>query len=293
MAWNKPTSGEAVSRPLHKGTSESILKRKGFRFSVGIAAVAFVGVAAWWLCRPSESAPKQAKPATKPSRIAVVTPAAAPVAKPVETNYAELVGKELRRVPESETNRLTAAQIEYWKMFHPYPPPSKFQPLVHRGEWEIFEERVDNEIAGVLSIEPGETLLGIRGRDERFERRFLKSLTRPIIVKEDDSDYAKNLKRAVIEAKADLKAAYDRGEDITQIMEDARNEMQRLGQYKANLEKEAMKLARRANSADEVADTIGAVNKMLEDKGIAPIELNSMSRLAVKYQKLKGESVEE
>ena len=32
---------------------------------------------------------------------------------------------------------------------------------------------------------------------------------------------------------------------------------------------------------------VGAVNKLLDAKGIAPIELNSMSRLAVKYQAMK------
>ena len=38
--------------------------------------------------------------------------------------------------------------------------------------------------------------------------------------------------------------------------------------------------------AADAEDVIKAVNKMLEDKGIAPIELNSMSRLAIKYQNI-------
>jgi len=195
----------------------------------------------------------------------------------------------LRRLPASETNNLTEAQVKYWKMFHPWPPPDENQPRTKHGKYHIFESRADNEIAFVLATEPGTMVLGNRSVGPDFERRFLKSLERPIIVSKDDSDYDRELKRAVIDAKIELKAAYDRGEDIGKIMDEARDELQRLARYRAQVEKEALKMMHRPGATAQDADaTIEAVNKMLEAKGMAPIELNSMSRLAMKYQRMKS-----
>ena len=207
--------------------------------------------------------------------------------KPIAKDYANISNWDLRHLSTDETNNLNAAQIEYWKMFHPWPPPDENQPRVAKPKYAIFDTRADNEIAFVLSTEPGQMLIGKRNVGPGFEERFLKSITRPIIVKEDDSDYDKSLKRAVIAAKLELKDAYDRGEDIEKMMDDARDELQRLGRYRAELEKEALRqLHRKGATAEDVEDMISAVNIMLEDKGIAPIELNSMSRLALKLQGL-------
>lgn len=209
--------------------------------------------------------------------------------EPPKKDYSKLDNIALRRLPASETNNLTEAQVKYWKMFHPWPPPDENQPRTKHGKYHIFESRADNEIAFVLATEPGTMVLGNRSVGPDFERRFLKSLERPIIVSKDDSDYDRELKRAVIDAKIELKAAYDRGEDIGKIMDEARDELQRLARYRAQVEKEALKMMHRPGATAQDADaTIEAVNKMLEAKGMAPIELNSMSRLAMKYQRMKS-----
>lgn len=205
--------------------------------------------------------------------------------KTIKKDYSNISNWDLRHLSADETNNLNEAQVEYWKMFHPWPPPDENQPRVNKPQYAIFDTRADNEIAFVLSTEPGQMVIGKRNVGPGFEERFLKSITRPIIVKEDDSDYNKSLKRAVIAAKLELKDAYDRGEDIEKMMDDAREELQRLGRYRAELEKEAMKQLRRKDATvNDVEDLISAVNIMLENKGIAPIELNSMSRLALKLQ---------
>ena len=172
-------------------------------------------------------------------------------------------------------------------MFHPWPPPDKDQPKAKHGKYHIFETRADNEIAFVLATEPGTMVIGNRSVGPDFESRFLKSLEKPIIVSKDDSEYEQNLKRAVIEAKLNLKDALDRGEDIGKIMDEARDELQKMARYRAQLEKEATVMLHRGEiGAADAEDVIKAVNKMLEEKGIAPIELNSMSRLAMKYQNI-------
>ena len=287
MAWNgsseKNTNGtSAAKRPVGGAKKSPSIMRGAF---AALAVVALAAGAWWWLARraPEPVAPEKPKRPTKASPPVV----AKPTPQPKPKDYSALDNIQLRRLPESETNNLTEAQVKYWRMFHPWPPPDKDQPKSKHGKYHIFETRADNEIAFVLATEPGTMVIGNRSVGPDFENRFLKSLEKPIIVSKDDSEYEQNLKRAVIEAKLNLKDALDRGEDIGKIMDEARDELQKMARYRAQLEKEATVLLHRgAMGAADAEDVIKAVNKMLEDKGIAPIELNSMSRLAIKYQNI-------
>ena len=287
MAWNgsseKNTSGtSSAKRPVGGAKKSPSIMRGAF---AALAVVALAAGAWWWLARraPEPVAPEKPKRPTKASPPVV----AKPTPQPKPKDYSSLDNIQLRRLPESETNNLTEAQVKYWRMFHPWPPPDKDQPKAKHGKYHIFETRADNEIAFVLATEPGTMVIGNRSVGPDFESRFLKSLEKPIIVSKDDSEYEQNLKRAVIEAKLNLKDALDRGEDIGKIMDEARDELQKMARYRAQLEKEATVLLHRGEiGAADAEDVIKAVNKMLEDKGIAPIELNSMSRLAMKYQNI-------
>lgn len=287
MAWNgsngKNASGTSTAKRLVGVAKKSPSIMRG-----AFAALAVVALAAgawWWLARraPEPSAPERPK---RPAK-APLPAAEKPTPLPKPKDYSALDNIQLRRLPESETNNLTEAQVKYWRMFHPWPPPDKDQPKAKHGKYHIFETRADNEIAFVLATEPGTMVIGNRSVGPDFESRFLKSLEKPIIVSKDDSEYEQNLKRAVIEAKLNLKDALDRGEDIGKIMDEARAELQKLARYRAQLEKEATVMLHRGEiGAADAEDVIKAVNKMLEEKGIAPIELNSMSRLAMKYQNI-------
>lgn len=287
MAWNgsseKNTNGtSAAKRPVGGAKKSPSIMRGAF---AALAVVALAAGAWWWLAR---RAPEPVAP-EKPKRPAKASPpvVAKPTPQPKPKDYSALDNIQLRRLPESETNNLTEAQVKYWRMFHPWPPPDKDQPKAKHGKYHIFETRADNEIAFVLATEPGTMVIGNRSVGPDFESRFLRSLEKPIIVSKDDSEYEQNLKRAVIEAKLNLKDALDRGEDIGRIMDEARAELQKLARYRAQLEKEATVMLHRGEiGAADAEDVIKAVNKMLEEKGIAPIELNSMSRLAMKYQNI-------
>lgn len=151
----------------------------------------------------------------------------------------------------------------------------------------IFDYPADNIIAGILTLRPGETVIGSVNYNGRFTSSFLKSLRSPIIVNADDPDEIKELKRAVNEAKIELKEAYDRGEDIEELIIKAREEFRDLAQYKQDLRKELLRYANRdAVTSDDVTDYMNAVNIMLEEKGIAPI--NDIPFAAIKL-KMKEE----
>lgn len=252
------------------------------------------GMATLLLSKDSKNEENAEEPMTR--RIARLSPAkmVPRPEKPEVKDYKNIDNIQLRRLPVSETNNLTEAQVNYWKMFHPWPPPDANQPKAIKGRYRIFNNKVDNEIAFVVSVEPGTMVLGNRSVGPDFERRFLKSIENPIIINEDDSIYVKELKRAVIDAKLELKEAYDRGEDIGEIMDEARDELQRMARYKAQMEKEIVAMLSRGEvTAQDSEDMIKAMNIMLEKKGIGLIELNSMSRIALKYQNLLRKDAEQ
>ena len=153
-----------------------------------------------------------------------------------------------------------------------------------KQDWfRVFKTKTDNEIALIMTLEPGETVVGTPVYRGGFKNAFLESLNEPISVDPEDSQEIKELKKIVADARKELKAAYDRGEDIDQIMYESRNQFQDLATYRQSLESELRVALKDINSEKEFDDLIAAANQMLEKKGIAPSSLNSISRLKLKF----------
>lgn len=138
----------------------------------------------------------------------------------------------------------------------------------------IFPHTSENMIANLLRIEPGQGTFGNRTY-KGFKEDFLKSLTVPIIPSKDDDEWTKALKEDVIKAKIELKDALDRGEDIEQIMRETREEYKKLAAIKRDLQVDVAKMIREeGKTIQDIAIIKDAANKLLADKGIAPIKLN-------------------
>ena len=148
---------------------------------------------------------------------------------------------------------------------------------------EIFTHHCDNEIACYLWIEPGTEIVDMPNYGGRFTKEFLESLKEPIVVTKDDTPEQAQLKRAVNEAKIELKAAYDRGEDIEKIVYDTRDELRKLGLYKQEIRQQLLEYRKKENVSDEdVQDFLTACNQLLEQKGIAPLKVGPLSRRNLK-----------
>lgn len=242
----------------------------------GVATIVIVcaAVAAWWLNTGTTDLPKPARSSKSPSRIKEVKPAPAPVAR-------ELVEK--KEIPYWElptTNGLTALQLHKWR--HKHMRPSRITNDTSRTEapapYEIFEDPVDNEIAFHLWIKPGQTLVGTPIYGERFNKAFLKSLEHPIIATAEDDDWTRDMKKAVVEVKKELKARLDGGEDVGDILLQTRREYQKLYNYKETLRNELIKLSSDGEVTEEdKADFLKAANLMLESKGIEPLQLGPVT----------------
>lgn len=147
-----------------------------------------------------------------------------------------------------------------------------------KAPYAIFEHSCENEIACLLSLRPGDFLLGTPRYGGRFKEDFLKSLEKPIAIAPDDSEKDRALKEAVIAAKRELADALARGEDVERIMADARAELQDLMLYKMKMRRQFNDLRRECGSDEDVGLYFEACNKMLEERGIAPIRFGPITK---------------
>ena len=148
-----------------------------------------------------------------------------------------------------------------------------------KSKYSIFENRSDNEIAGILMANPGEAVVGTKRYDKWFEKQFLKSIKTPIEVSPDDEPWQADLKKLVIQARLEHKEAHDKGEDIAAIMSESRQQLQDLAKYKQSVKQIYAQNVKECATEQEVADLQKAVNVMLEEKGCAPMNFTPLTKM--------------
>ena len=278
MAWNQSRI-ENGKRRVENGGKFSILNPR-----IAIAAIvilAVIGGIAWWVFRGREEARLADDRRTPPSMIAEAKPniatnavVEAPKPPPVDPNarptkVGEMVNGYVMLPSGRIHRRIGAVTNSIAKRPKPY--------------YHIFKHKCNNEIACYLSLQPGDTLVGTRRYTGTFSKDFLESLKEPIVVTKDDTPEEAQLKRAVYDAKIELKAAYDRGEDIEKIVYDTRDELRKLGLYKQEIRQQLLEYRKKENVSDEdVQDFLTACNQLLEERGIAPLKVGPLSRRNLK-----------
>lgn len=275
MAWN---------RPDENATKRKTAPRFGRGALAGVIVAALAAGALYWLMGGDpKPAKKAAETAKKPAQIVEVQPSISTnvveeeeVAKPEKPKYWE--------VDAAHTNGFSKMMMLKWEHYHR--PPAKYTndtSRVHRERYEIFAHRSENTIAGYLTITPGTTLIGNGPRiDENFKRDFLKSLEEPIVISKDDSDYDRELKQMVRDAKIEMKAWMDEGKDIGEIFSSTHQELQKLASYRQQFEKDLKDIVKEGGYTEQdIDDYVTAANMMLEKKGVAPIKLGPISKRAL------------
>ena len=154
-----------------------------------------------------------------------------------------------------------------------------------KSKYSIFENRSDNEIAGILMMKPGDAVVGTKRYDKWFTQQFLKSIETPITASEDDEPWQTELKSLVKQARLELKQAYDNGEDIAAIMTESRQQLQDLGKYKQAIRQLYAKNIKECKSEEELGELQKAVNIMLEEKGCAPMNFTPLTKMNLKKDK--------
>ena len=278
MSWNRQNTGNYPSGKPGRGDA-SFGRRVRIHIATFLIVVAAVGI---WVWRhgtgPAEavSAEKseRARPAAEtPRKVDAVQ--SRPKAQPVRPLH-------FWEVDAAHTNGFTEMQMRKWRKEHRPPPGfTNDAALVRkRASYAIFPHRSENQIAALLTLEPGQGIIGtldLRGVQEDF----LKSFETPIVVTEEDSPEDAALKELMKEVKEDLRQRIAEGENLADILHEVQGEYQQLARYKRVMEQTLNELKNGGiTSEEDLDDALNAANEMLESRGIAPIQLGPIARKA-------------
>lgn len=246
--------------------------------------VVVAAVVAWLLLAPAEKPAAKPAPAPKKPKLIhtnVVRKAEAP--KPVETN-AVVEAAPAPVDPDARPTKVGEVLNGYVKL-----PSGRMHKILGEvtndvaratmPKYAIFKEYCNNEIASLMTMEPGAMLVGTPKYRGRFKEDFLKSLQTPIVFDEADDEYARSVKQSVVDARSLLQEAMARGEDVEHVMLSARKELQELGSYKLFMQNELSSFRKKEGVTEaDVEDFISAANMMLEQKGIAPLRVGPITK---------------
>ena len=287
MAWNRPTERD-------QGIGNRKQGKFPFRGLITGAVVALgTAVAAWWLW-PDESAPvAEGGDCTVERRIREVKPAVARTNETTATTPPKPKELPPQRVGEVRDGKLLMLSGELRVV----------KGVVTSGVTTVsvaektFKHTANRRIASLLRIVPGEGMLGSSEElFENFKEQFEESLKEEITFTPEDTDEQRELKQAVLDARKELLERKARGEDVARVMIDTRNQLQELGTYRHELEKQVERLRSDGDfSEQDEDDLVRAANTMLEDRGVMPLELPSMIKHALELERLneEGESLNE
>lgn len=262
--WNRSAANSAP--PTRRG---------GIRWLVAWLVVLIVlGIAGAWLWSDRGDEETRRPAVAKPAKIADAKPATNDAAR-AKNSDADTAKDDGEWHPPKN-----AYKDEHGVWRHPgglrvYDPtrPRKTTDLRMEGDKpSIFHYRAEKEIERLLTLEPGRPMFGTRRYDERFEKDYLESLKEPIIISKDDSDEDKALKQMMIDTKIEISDRMRNGEKLKDILEEARNELQRMAEYKRSLQQMVVKDMKDGMTEQELDDYVEAVNIMLKQNGIPPIK---------------------
>lgn len=274
MGWNQPQVNDT------KGLNIKRSRPLRFRGVIAVLSVIIGASIAVYFLLPSRDVPRRTREERKSKRIAEVKPEASHQTKeaapiPIDPNARPTkVGEKLNgyiMLPDGTLHYIRGEVTNDSRRV--------------KSKWAIFSNPSENVIAGILTMQPGQTLAGRPNFSGKFTQNFLKTLSVPIVVEKDDPPEIAELKRAVTAAKIELKAAYDRGEDIEQIIYKERDACQNLSRYRKELKADVFSYTHKEAVSPEDVDTyVEAANKMLEAKGIAPIALGPLGRIKLRMK---------
>ena len=271
---------------IHAQRSSSTL----LKFSAVAAVVVVAGIGFFFLF--SNSSPKEVHPVTKTPKKEI------PETKPVKVAHKKAEPEPYKESPEElrrngmwtdENGNLRRRDGSYF-----FGKPNKEKPLQvnlssRHPEQTAFKRSSEISIAHVLMIEPGEPIENWVKFGKRFNDDFKASLDEKIEILPEDDDYVKELKRAVIETKEELRHRMNQGEDVAEIINEARAELERLGQYREDLKKQVLEIANDPNLTEkDLEDLSKAADEMLKDKGVPTLSNSKIFKLQLRLAAAKA-----
>lgn len=291
VTGKKPCKGTNAGAPM-SGSSKGLL---------ALVAVCVIGAVAYLII--SQDAPKPTKPAEKKvekKSIEVVAPEIVEkveipkveVPKFVTNRHGNVVQKK-----SAETYTDDRGVLRYKNGDGRVPLPDAHKYLIksrtYVDDLPAFKHQVESEIATLITLQPGEMLIGDMPHGRAFEKDFVNAIMEPVEILEDDSEEHKKLKQDVEEIKRELAERLKQGENVGDILQEARDELRRMANYKNEVMAMVREqIAENAQTTDDVDAYYAAMNKMLEEKGIEPVKMSGLMRRKIGYDIAKAREAE-
>ena len=265
-------------RAVSKKSAREPRWKRGLFFALVVFCAAVIGGVWWSLSHDGEAAsPPNPPTAEKPK--AERKPVQKPVPKPVKADMPE---PSTNRVPfKAKTKPVATAEVE--------PPEIRQEKLlafyhaINPGlvrDHELFKHDSDIMICDVITARPGERLIELE-LDRDFDRKFAASLAEPIPPHEKDTEDDRLVKDAVAKARQTLADRMATGESPAQIIMEARQDLNKIADYRDLLENEMRKMAETDDEQTVDAFVVEA-NKLLDEYGAFHIKLGKKLRTKIR-----------
>ena len=279
MAWNRSS---AESAPVKKKGGGAPSSAKGILIGLAIA-VPLVALCLW-MFSGSDDAPK-AKADKDRGLIKEVTPARAKKADALPE-----VKKDAAKVAVEQP---AVSNVEEVAVAKPKPRRNVKTTTnrIHRvkAPYAIFKHRYQNELAAYMTVAPGTMMVGRPHYTSKFVKEVVETMSLPIEDEPTDTPEQRALRQEMRTVMKSLQAEVDAGRDVREIFTQTREELQKLGEYRQEIENEVKKSYRDKEISDQdVEDIIDAANIMLEKKGIAPLKFGKMAKEIIKNNRDLG-----
>ena len=304
MGWNRPNRAKNVGNssggfPARSQDECGRWQRWNSSPSVwGILALALIvvgGGLVWWFFSERGDDEPESRPAKKRGEISERT--STPILATTKVQQKEEPKKSIGRVTAKGTPIPDKVMPdERGVMRYPngqrWVDPNDLHIVKHPQKRKLFIRTCDNQLATLLTLDPTKMAPFLVGRRRPYGDAFIKdfhdSLNDTYETDPNDTEEEKAVRQMVIETRAELKAAMDRGEDIAKLMNDTQEELDRLCQYQDTLKKELQAIQYDESVSDkDFEDFLNAANQMLEKQGLKGLTMPNIVTRQARIKKMK------
>lgn len=255
MAWNRPSEGAAKPAPKKPSAWRGVV--------AGLVVVAVaLGAVCYFMIGGGDATGERVKPRRETPKRTVTRSDLAKIVEKRTGKAFEPVVTPQKKEPEDlgwYTNKMGVVKRRTSK--------EGFVIRAAKRADDIFTNKVESQLDAVLN-----TPLGAGCFDdsvpENFDEEFAYSLTNRIEITEDDPPQVAERKRRVIEAKEQLVALKNQGEDLRQLMIEQKRMLMKKAEDYQFFEQGLMELRRDGATPEEVAEYAMAAKKMMQDREI-------------------------
>lgn len=271
--WNQP----------HKAAKRTESGVSVWRGAIAALVVVVGAAIAFWLVGGHDS--EDVKPKEKPqAKTSLDTPKPVVIHQTSEGNTGANVQEKPLTWRERQLNEIRAKfgndipeSLKATVYFLEHPPKREFKV---KSMHDYLRHPAERQIAGVALMEPGTFFVVKPEFGDAFDSDFMSALTDKAEIYKDDTYEVRTVKGNIEVLKKEIASiCTSEGKRPSEVMNELAETMYELGKYQRDLEQEIDNLRASEDCSDQDYEVFcEAANKMLESKGLAPIQFPGIAR---------------